>query len=63
VKDAIESTSVCEKLYKLRDAVAGDDLGYALYLSREVHDKIQELINRKEKKGCSLQCEVKNEIK
>jgi hypothetical protein len=48
--------TVCELLYQLRDAVAADELAYALYLSREVHDKLELMIHRKEKTTCVLDC-------
>ena len=57
----LQSTSICEKLYKLRDAVASDDLHYALYLTRDVYEKIESLIYSKGKKDCTLECEVKND--
>ena len=55
----LQATTICEKLYKLRDAVASDDLHYALYLTRDVYEKIESLIYRKEKKDCNLNCEIK----
>ena len=61
MKDTLDATTICEKLYKLRDAVAANDLHYALYLSRDVHEKISEMIQSKEGVTCALNCEIKNE--
>ena len=57
----LELSTICEKLYKLRDAVAADDLHYALYLTRDVYEKIETLLYKKEKPDCVLNCEVKND--
>ena len=59
--DAVEATTVCEMLYKLRDAVATDNLSYALVMSREVHDKLLTMVQNKETKKCRLNCEVKHD--
>ena len=61
MKDALDAATICEKLYKLRDAVAADDLNYALYLSRDVYEKIHEMIHSKEGVTCILNCEVSHE--
>jgi len=58
---AMNATTVCEMLYKLRDAVAADNLAYALFMSREVHGKLSAMIQSKETKGCTLNCEVKHD--
>ena len=55
----LQATTICEKLYKLRDAVAANDLHYALYLSRDVYEKIQEMIQSKEGVTCTLNCDTK----
>lgn len=52
------SDTLCELLYKMRDAVNADHLAYALYLSTEVHNKLRHLIASKEQKDCSLNCEI-----
>ena len=57
----LQATTICEKLYKLRDAVASDDLHYALYLTRDVYEKIETLLYKKEKADCILNCEIKND--
>ena len=57
----IQTTTICEKLYKLRDAVAANNLHYALYLSRDVYEKIYEMLHHKEGVTCTLNCEVPNE--
>ena len=61
MKNSVDATTICERLYKLRDAVAADDLHYALYLSRDVYEKIQTMINSKEGVKCVLNCEIKHE--
>lgn len=52
--------TLCEKLYRLRDAVNANKLQYALMLSREVHDKLSELVYGNLPKDCSLDCEIKD---
>lgn len=59
--EAFGSATVCEKLYKLRDAVAAGDLHCALFLSRDVHEKIRELIANKENADCALNCEISHD--
>jgi hypothetical protein len=61
MKDAYDATTVCEMLYKLRDAIASDNLSCALFMSREVHDKIADMIRNKEAKGCVLNCDITHE--
>ena len=63
MKDAITISTTCEMLYKLRDAVAAHDLAYAVLLSREVHDKLLQMVVDKETLECKLNCEVKDETK
>ena len=55
--------SVCEMLYKLRDAVSAGDLAFAVLLSREVHDKLLQMVYDKEALECKLNCEIKEKDK
>ena len=55
------TNTICEMLYKLRDAVAADQLTYALVLTREVHEKISYLIQYKQGSDCILNCGDKND--
>jgi len=52
----IEHDSTCEILYKLRDAVAADELIFAMYLVGQLQEKLTRLINSQEHKGCILNC-------
>lgn len=59
-KNLIQGNTICEKLYRLRDAVNAHKLQYALMLSREVHDKLAQLVYGNESIECTLDCEIKD---
>ena len=52
----LTDNSVCELMYIMRDAVQEGKLSVAVFLSREIHDKLLILIANKESIQCTLDC-------
>ena len=53
-----EGNSIRELMYLMRDAVERDTLEVALFLSRQIHDKIQMMIIKKTSIDCVLDCNL-----
>jgi hypothetical protein len=56
-----ELNSICDILYKIRDNVNTGRLEMALVMVRELYETLVIKVHNKEKSGCKLDCEVKDE--
>ena len=55
-----DENSLCELMYKMRDAMLSHKLNHALMLSRQIHDRILFIIANEESIGCVLESDVKS---
>ena len=55
--------TICEMMYMMRDAVEANNLHVAIYISRQINEKLMQMVQDKEDISCKLECEIKHDQK
>ena len=55
----LTKNSICEMMYMMRDAVEANNIAVAIFISRQINEKLLDMASKKEDIDCHLQCEVK----
>ena len=53
--------SICEMMYLMRDAVEANNIAVAIFISRQINEKLLEMLNNQEDIDCKLECEIKHD--
>lgn len=52
----LTKNSICEMMYLMRDAVEANNIPVAIFISRQINEKLLEMLNKQEDIDCNLQC-------
>ena len=55
----LTKNSICEMMYMMRDAVEANNIPVAIFISRQINEKLLDMLQKQEDIDCNLQCEIK----
>ena len=55
----LTKNTICDMMYMMRDAVEANNIAVAIYISRQINEKLLQMAQDKEDINCRLECEVK----
>lgn len=58
MQDRLVKNTICEMMYQMRDAVEANNIHVAIYISRQINEKLLDMLADKEDIDCKLNCEV-----
>ena len=58
----LTKNTICELMYLMRDAVEANNIPVAIFISRQINNKLLQMLNSQEDIDCNLNCEIIKEI-